>query len=106
MTAGRTCRVRAAEMFRLAFATGEADAPDAVVLTLTADLWRRAGHFDEATESAAEAERLLAACGEDDDSRSGTAAIATLVRALAESGDDAGLRAKRALALREFALGP
>lgn len=44
----RICRERSAEMFLRSLETGEVEAPQAIVLTLSADVWRRAGRFDEA----------------------------------------------------------
>ena len=57
------------------------------MLTLSADLWRRAGRFDEAVAAAAEAEQLL---GDetDDEEAAGAAMVAAYIRGLAESGDD------------------
>ena len=83
----RTCRERSAEMFHRTLETGEAETPQAVVLTLSADLWRRAGRFDEAVAAAAEAEQLL---GDetDDEEAAGAAMVAAYIRGLAESGDD------------------
>ena len=82
-----TCRARSAEMFARALETGETGAPEPVVLTLSADVWRRSGRFDEAIAAAAEAERILAADTEDEDS-AGAAAVAAFIRGLAEEGDD------------------
>jgi hypothetical protein len=81
-----TCRQRAAEMFRRALVSGEAEAPHALVLTVMADLWRRAGRFDDAIEAAAEAEALLTEADEDDRP---TALVAAFIRALADADDDA-----------------
>lgn len=75
-------------MFARALETGEAEAPQAVLLTLSADLWRRAGRFDQAIVAAAEAEQLLGQEVHDDEEAGGAAAIATYIRGLAEDGDD------------------
>lgn len=85
----RICRERSAEMFARALETGEAEAPQAVVLTLSADLWRRAGRFDQAIVAAAEAEQILGEETDEGDAEAGgAAAIATYIRGLAEDGDD------------------
>lgn len=83
----RICRERAAEMFNKALETGEAEAPQAVVLTLCADVWRRAGRFDEARVAASEAKELLGD-GADTEETAGAAVVASYIRGLAESGDD------------------
>ncbi len=83
----RICRERSAEMFARALETGEGEAAQAVVLTLSADVWRRAGRFDEAVVAAAEAEQILGEEAGDEDA-AGAAAVATYIRGLAESGDD------------------
>ncbi len=44
----RVCRERAAEMFVRALELGEAETPPEVLHTVTADVWRRAGRFDDA----------------------------------------------------------
>ena len=82
-----TCRARSAEMFARALETGEVGAPEPVVLTLSADVWRRAGRFDEAIAAADEAERILAE-EEGDENVPGAAAVAAFIRGLAEEGDD------------------
>jgi hypothetical protein len=81
-----TCRARSAEMFARALETGEVGAPESVVLTLSADVWRRAGRFEEAIAAAAEAERLLAEDEADEDAP-GAAEVAAFIRGLAEEGD-------------------
>ena len=83
----RTCRERAAEMFHRALETGEVEAHEAVVLTLTADLLRRAGRFDEALARCDLADAALAEA--DDEELQGTAAVATFIRQCAEQEDDA-----------------
>lgn len=83
----RTCRERSAEMFARSLERGEVETPQAVVLTLSADIWRRARRFDEATRAAAEAEGLLTD-GSDDEDASGAALVAAYIRGLAECGDD------------------
>jgi hypothetical protein len=83
----RTCRQRAAEMLRLAIATGELEPPREVALAIIADLERRARRFDQALDACAEAERALEDV-DDDDSSSAAAAVITFIRELAEAGDD------------------
>lgn len=83
----RTCRERAVEMFDRALRAGEARAHEAVVLTLTADLLRRAGRFDEALERC---DRVPAVVAEaDDEELDGTANVAAFIRYAAEQRDDA-----------------
>ena len=53
----RICRTRAAEMLRLAIATGELEPPREVALAILADLERRARRFEEALEALDEAEQ-------------------------------------------------
>jgi hypothetical protein len=96
----RICRERAAEMFGRALADGETDAPDAVVLTLTADVLRRAQRFDEAVETATAAEELLTSEAEDGE-LGGAAAVAQYIRALAEAGDDGPHNAAEAFAAED-----
>ena len=84
----RICRGRAVEMFRRALVTGEAKAPAPVVLTLVADLLRRARRFDEALDAGAAAQRELAEL-EGDEEFAATAEIARYIGSLAETGDDA-----------------
>ena len=57
---------------------------------LSADLWRRAGRFEESIEAAAEAGQILAEETSDDtdEEAAGAAAVAAFIRGLAESGDD------------------
>jgi len=83
----RICRERSAEMFSRALETGEVESPRPVVLTLSADLWRRAGRFDEAIVAAAEAEQSLEEEADEEDT-AGAAVVATYIRGLAGSGDD------------------
>jgi tetratricopeptide (TPR) repeat protein len=98
----RTCRERAAEMFGRALELGEAEASAAVVHTLIAELWRRAGRFDDALEACAAALAELEGEEFDDhDERSGTAAIVTFVRGLASAGDDRGRNCAEAFAGEE-----
>ena len=82
----RICRQRSAEMFICASETGEAVTPTPVLVTLAAELWRRAGSFEQAIDAATQAEHGLGAGADDDDS--GAAAVAAFIRNLAESGDD------------------
>jgi hypothetical protein len=95
----RICRERAAEMFARALEVGEAESPVAVVHTLIAEVWRRAGRFDDAIHACDAAQRELAeqAAGpspaeapdeEVEDELSGAARVAAFVRALALDGDD------------------
>lgn len=84
----RICRGRAVEMFRRSLVTGEAKAPAGVVLTLVADLLRRARRFDEAVEVSAAAQRELAEL-EGEDEFAATADIARYICSLAGAGDDA-----------------
>lgn len=83
----RVCRDRAVEMFRRALLTGEVAAPRGVVLTVIADLLRRARRFDEAGAVATEAQRALAEL--EDEEFATTADVARYIGALAASGDDA-----------------
>lgn len=83
----RVCRDRAVELFRRALVTGEAKAPRGMVLTLIADLLRRARRFDEAGELAAQAQLALAEL--EDEESAPTVDIARYIGALAASGDDA-----------------
>ena len=92
-TAARTCRERAAEMFVRALETGETERPAPVMHTLIAEVWRRAGRFDEALEECAAAKAdldvlLLSDDPEEEDERIGTSTVATFVRNLAIAGDD------------------
>ena len=87
----RICRERAAEMFVLALETGETERPAPVMHTLIAEVWRRAGRFDEALEECAAVETELGLEQnepDDDGERAGTATVATFVRNLAIAGDD------------------
>ena len=87
----RTCRERAAEMFLRALETGETSRPPAVVHTLTAEIWRRAGRFDDALAACAAVDAELGDELEaipDDDERAGTATVAAFVRNLSIAGDD------------------
>jgi hypothetical protein len=81
----RVCRDRAVELFRRALETGDAHAPEGHVLTLVADLLRRARRFDEAIATAESAQASLAEDGHADDPAAG---IARFVAALASEGDD------------------
>jgi hypothetical protein len=83
----RHCRDRAVEMFRRALELGEARAPTGVVLTVTADLLRRARRFEEAASVADRAAETLAELTGDEDDAA-TAEIARYIGALAERGDD------------------
>ena len=85
----RICRERAAEMFGRALETGETERAAPVMHTLIAEVWRRAGRFDEALEECAAVEIELGLEQDDtDDERAGTATVATFVRNLASAGDD------------------
>ena len=67
--------------------------------TLIAELWRRAGRFDDALAACDAADAELAdAALDDDEERSGAAAVAAFVRALAEAGDDGGRSCAEAFA--------
>jgi hypothetical protein len=82
----RICRERAPEMFGRALETGETERPAAVMHTLLAEVWRRAGRFDEALEACAAAETELGPVPDetdDDGERAGTATVAAFVRNLA-----------------------
>lgn len=86
-TQARTCRERAVEMFDRALRAGEARAHEAVVLTLTGDLLRRAGRFDEAL---ARCDSVAAVVAEtDDEELEGTANVAAFIRCAAARCDDA-----------------
>jgi hypothetical protein len=82
----RTCRERSAEMFARTIETSEAEAPEAVVLTLSADIWRRAGRFDQAIAIAQQVEQLVSGAESDEDG-AGAAVVAGYIRELAEAGD-------------------
>ena len=60
--------------------------------TLTAEVWRRAGRFDEALEECAAADSRArprpGRARDDDGERVGTATVASFVRNLAIAGDD------------------
>jgi hypothetical protein len=84
----RICRERAIEMFRRSLETGDAGASTGVVLTLVADLLRRARRFGEAEDVAEEATGALAELPDDDDTAA-TADIARYIATLASVGDDA-----------------
>lgn len=87
----RICRERAAEMFGRALETGETERPPAVMHTLIAEVWRRAGRFDEALGACAAVEIELGLEADetaDDGERAGTAAVAAFVRHLVIAGDD------------------
>ncbi len=86
--AARICRERAAEMFGRALTEAATEAHDEVVLTLSADVWRRAGRFENAIATAERVERLA----EQSDGQEDTAVaavVAAFIRGLAEAGDDA-----------------
>ncbi len=87
LTQARICRERAAEMLGRALETGDLEMTVAAALTLTSDVWRRAGRFEEAVAAAAEAEQLFGESPEDE-AAVAAAAIAAYIRALADSGDD------------------
>jgi Uncharacterized protein conserved in bacteria (DUF2225) len=86
----RICRERAAEMFGRALETGETERPAPVMHTLIAEVWRRAGRFDEALEACAAVKAELGhePAETDDDERIGTATVAAFVRSLVIAGDD------------------
>ena len=96
----RTCRERAAEMFQRAVETGDLSQPAAVIHTLAAEVWRRAGRFDEATAEcdAAESELGQAPDAVEEDERVGTSTIATFVRNLTLAGDDTARNCAEAFA--------
>ena len=78
-------------MFGRALETGETERPAPVMHTLIAEVWRRAGRFDEALAECAAVEAELGLElnePEDEDERVGTATVATFVRNLAIAGDD------------------
>jgi hypothetical protein len=73
-------------MFLRALERGEADAPRLVVQTLVAELWRRAGRFDEALEACDAAERDAVELDEDD--RTSAATVRDFIRGLSLAADD------------------
>ncbi len=92
----RICRERAAEMFDRALSLGEAEPPAAVVQTLIAELWRRAGRFDDALAACDAADAELAdGAFDDDDERSGAAAVTAFVRRSQRRATTAGGTAPR-----------
>lgn len=97
----RICRERAAEMFGRALEAGETEQPAPVVHTLIAEVWRRAGRFDEALEACAAAETELGVGLDDvqeDDERVGNVTVVTFVRNLAIAGVDEGRNCAEAFA--------
>jgi hypothetical protein len=82
----RSCRQRAAEMFGRALERGEAGAPRLVVRTLIAELWRRAGRFDEALEACEAAQRDGTDLEDDDRASAGT--VRDFIRSLSLAADD------------------
>jgi hypothetical protein len=86
----RSCRQRAAEMFARALERGEISAPRPVVQTLIAELWRRAGRFDDALGAcdAAAGELAEIASGDDDEDGTPTTAVVEFIRSLSLAGDD------------------
>jgi hypothetical protein len=73
-------------MFGRALERGEAEAPRAVVQTLIAELWRRAGRFDEALEACEAAERDAVEL--EDDDRASAATVRDFIRDLSFAADD------------------
>lgn len=73
-------------MFDRALRAGEARAHEAVVLTLTADLLRRAGRFDEALERCDRVTTILMET--DDEKFDNTANIVAFIRCAADYCDD------------------
>jgi hypothetical protein len=82
----RSCRQRAAEMFGRALERGDVGAPRSVVQTLIAELWRRAGRFDEALEACEAAQREGAELEEDD--RASAVTVLDFIRSLSLAADD------------------
>ena len=86
----RSCRERAAEMFARGVERGTLELPRPVAQTLVAELWRRAGRFDNALESCDAAARELDddASAEEEESVP-TTAVVRFIRGLSIAGDDA-----------------
>ncbi|HXG77527.1 MAG TPA: hypothetical protein VNJ53_13255 [Gaiellaceae bacterium] len=81
----RICRQRAAEMLALAIEWGDVPTESPVVRGVLADLWRRAGRYEEAIAAAEAGEALLDA---EDEEQSDTATVLGFLRELAEARDD------------------
>ena len=85
----RSCRQRAAEMLERALERGEVSAPRPIVQTLIAELWRRAGRFEDALAACAVAGDELAETETDgEDGVLPTAAVIAFIRDLSIAGDD------------------
>jgi len=86
----RSCRQRAAEMLTRALERGEGEMTRSVAQTLVAELWRRAGCFDDALAAceAAAAELEEEGPGDLGDGPGSTAVVVGFIRGLAEAGDD------------------
>ena len=85
----RSCRQRAAEMLERALERGEVSAPRPIVQTLIAELWRRAGRFEDALAACAGADDELAETETDgEDGVLPTAAVIAFIRDLSIAGDD------------------
>jgi len=95
----RSCRERAAEMFARGVERGTLELPRPVAQTLVAELWRRAGRFDNALESCDEAARELdvGAAAEEEDSGP-TMSVVRFIRGLSIAGDDAAHNCAEAFA--------
>jgi hypothetical protein len=96
----RICRERSAEMLERALASGDHEPPREVVLTVLADVRRRAGWFADALAACDEAEQALEDTP-DSDSVTATAAVIEFIRERAEAGDDDCYNAAEAFAAEE-----
>ncbi len=83
----RICRVRSAEMFRDALDTLRYAASESQVLSLFADVLRRAGSFDEAAAAASQTEEVLATAPDNEDTARAIAVV-RYIRRLAKARDD------------------
>ena len=87
-------------MFERALERGESSAPRPVVQTLIAELWRRAGRFEEALAAceAATGELVEVASGDEEEGGTPTAAVVEFIRNLSIAGDDAAYNCAEAFA--------
>jgi tetratricopeptide (TPR) repeat protein len=92
----RICRQRAAEMLASAIEWGEVPAGSPVARGVLADLWRRAGRYDEALAACEAAAATL-----DPEDEGGPATVIGFIRELAEAGDEEAHSVAEAFAAEE-----
>ncbi|HLG08711.1 MAG TPA: hypothetical protein VI409_08610 [Gaiellaceae bacterium] len=94
----RICRQRAAEMLASAIEWGDVPTESPVARGVLADLWRRAGRYDEALAACEAGEATL---DPDDEPQGQTGTVLAFIRELAEAGDDEPHNVAEAFAAEE-----